>query len=87
MIFSQGFNNFVILILYYRSGNINSVGEGLGKFHSINVPLSPGMNDETYVPLFENIMRKVMEHFKPNAVVVQCGADSLCNDKLGNNFL
>jgi len=66
------------------SGNIHSVGEGLGKFHSINVPMKPGMNDETYVPLFKNIMNKVIEHFQPNVVVVQCGADSLVNDKLGN---
>lgn len=41
------------------SGNIHSIGEGLGKFHSINVPMKPGMNDETYVPLFKNVMNKV----------------------------
>jgi len=30
------------------SGDVLSVGEGIGKYYSINVPLKPGMNDETY---------------------------------------
>lgn len=28
-------------------------------------------------------MTAVMEHFRPSAVVLQCGADSLNGDKLG----
>ena len=29
------------------------------------------------------VMSKVMESFQPNAVVLQCGADSLTGDRLG----
>lgn len=29
-------------------------------------------------------MQRVMESFRPDAVVVQCGADSLAKDKLGS---
>jgi histone deacetylase 1/2 len=29
-------------------------------------------------------MKKVMEVFQPNAIVLQCGADSLNEDRLGN---
>ena len=66
------------------SGALDCVGEGLGQYYSLNVPLRPGMNDETYRPLFKDIMSKVMESFQPSVVVMQCGADSLVNDQLGN---
>lgn len=38
---------------YPGSGNIESIGEGVGRYHSINVPLKPGMNDETFFQLFK----------------------------------
>lgn len=28
------------------SGNLDSIGDGEGKYHSINIPLKPGINDE-----------------------------------------
>mmetsp|Transcript_20827 Transcript_20827/g.28719 ORF Transcript_20827/g.28719 Transcript_20827/m.28719 type:complete len:108 (+) Transcript_20827:812-1135(+) len=30
-------------------------------------------------------MEKVREHYRPDAVVLQCGADSLAHDKLGTH--
>lgn len=32
---------------------------------------------------FFQVVSKVMEVYKPNAVVLQCGADSLAGDRLG----
>ena len=29
------------------------------------------------------VIKKIMERFAPDAIVLQCGADSLCGDKLG----
>ena len=29
------------------------------------------------------MLQKVMEHYRPSAVVMQCGADSLSGDRLG----
>ncbi|GFY86349.1 histone deacetylase 1 [Actinidia rufa] len=54
-----------------------------GKYYSLNVPLDDGIDDESYQSLFKPIMGKVMEVFKPGAVVLQCGADSLSGDRLG----
>ena len=65
------------------SGNIDSVGQGLGHNYAINIPLKPGMNDECYNPLFRNVIDRVMEHYQPSVIVLQCGADSIVNDKLG----
>ncbi|KAF3456229.1 hypothetical protein FNV43_RR00879 [Rhamnella rubrinervis] len=65
------------------SGYINQTGVGCGKDYAINVPLAQGINDECFVDLFLSIMSKVMEVYKPEAVVLQSGADSLAGDVLG----
>ncbi|XP_022970993.1 histone deacetylase 19-like isoform X1 [Cucurbita maxima] len=65
------------------TGDIRDIGYGKGKYYSLNVPLDDGIDDESYHFLFKPIMGKVMEVFKPGAVVLQCGADSLSGDRLG----
>ncbi|GFZ10581.1 histone deacetylase 1 [Actinidia rufa] len=65
------------------TGDIRDVGYAKGKYYSLNVPLDDGIDDESYQSLFKPIMGKVMEVFKPGAVVLQCGADSLSGDRLG----
>ncbi|KAF9602006.1 hypothetical protein IFM89_024744 [Coptis chinensis] len=54
-----------------------------GNTTPFNVPLDDGIDDETYQSLFKPIVGKVMEVFRPGAVVLQCGADSLSGDRLG----
>lgn len=65
------------------TGDLLDIGYGNGKYYSLNVPLSDGIDDESYQSLFKPIMSKVMEVFQPGAVVLQCGADSLSGDRLG----
>lgn len=84
------------------SGNIADIGQGKGKFYSLNIPLKDGIDDATYVYIFErclitlfllnyflticifySLFTEIFYAFKPNAIVVQCGADSLANDPLG----
>ncbi|KAK4488234.1 hypothetical protein RD792_003980 [Penstemon davidsonii] len=65
------------------TGDIRDIGFGKGKYYSLNVPLDDGIDDESYQSLFKPIMAKVMEVFRPGAVVLQCGADSLSGDRLG----
>ncbi|CAL9067399.1 unnamed protein product [Musa banksii] len=65
------------------TGDIRDIGYGKGKYYSLNVPLDDGIDDESYQSLFRPIMGKVMEVFRPGAVVLQCGADSLSGDRLG----
>ncbi|KAL9275043.1 Histone deacetylase 19-like protein [Drosera capensis] len=65
------------------TGDIRDIGFAKGKYYSLNVPLDDGIDDESYQSLFKPIMGKVMEIFKPGAVVLQCGADSLSGDRLG----
>ncbi|KAL6604585.1 hypothetical protein ACP70R_043012 [Stipagrostis hirtigluma subsp. patula] len=65
------------------TGDIRDIGYSKGKYYSLNVPLDDGIDDESYQSLFKPIMGKVMEVFRPGAVVLQCGADSLSGDRLG----
>ncbi|KAL0440576.1 UNVERIFIED_CONTAM: Histone deacetylase 19 [Sesamum latifolium] len=65
------------------TGDVRDIGYGKGKYYSLNVPLDDGIDDESYQSLFKPIMGKVMEVFRPGAVVLQCGADSLSGDRLG----
>lgn len=70
------------MILNAGSGSLNSVGDGPGKYHAINVPLKPGMNDDTFEVLFKDVMKRVMEVYRPCVIILQCGADSLAYDKV-----
>lgn len=49
----------------------------------MNFPLRDGIDDESYEMIFKPVMSKVMEMYRPSAVVLQCGADSLAGDRLG----
>ncbi|KAJ1663114.1 histone deacetylase (class I) Clr6 [Coemansia sp. RSA 1813] len=65
------------------TGNIKDIGLGNGRYYSVNVPLREGINDDSYQFVFQRVMRNVMETFRPGAIVMQCGTDSLSGDRLG----
>jgi acetoin utilization deacetylase AcuC-like enzyme len=65
------------------TGDLDEIGVRSGKKYSINVPLRDGIDDSGYESLFKPIITGVMEHYRPTAVVLQCGADSLACDRLG----
>lgn len=54
-----------------------------GAHHAINVPLQDGIDDDQYNRLFEDVIGSVMQKFRPAAIALQCGADSLAGDRLG----
>ena len=65
------------------TGDITEVGEKAGKYYSVNVPLHDGIDDDSYQSVFQPVIAAIMEFFDPQAVVLQCGADSLAGDRLG----
>ncbi|QIW98927.1 hypothetical protein AMS68_004445 [Peltaster fructicola] len=65
------------------TGELRDIGVGQGKYHSVNFPLRDGIDDKSYKSIFEPIISAVMEYYKPEAVVLQCGGDSLSGDRLG----
>jgi len=65
------------------TGDLKDIGAGRGKYYAVNCPLRDGMDDDCYERIFKPVISKVMETFRPGAVVLQCGADSLSGDRLG----
>ena len=65
------------------TGSINDVGVDKGKYYSVNYPLEDGVDDQTYAMAFKPILKEIMDRYQPEAIVLQCGADSLCGDRLG----
>jgi acetoin utilization deacetylase AcuC-like enzyme len=65
------------------TGSVNNHGYGYGKYYSINVPLKAGIDDNSFEFLFKPIVNEIIETFRPNVLILQCGADSLLGDKLG----
>lgn len=66
------------------TGGLSDIGAGAGKNYSLNIPLRSGMDDESYKLVFLPIMTRVMQVYNPSAIVLQCGADSLAGDRLGD---
>jgi len=66
-----------------HTGDWKDSGAGAGDGYAINFPLHDGITDETYVSIFRPVISKIFERFAPEAVVLQCGADSLSGDRLG----
>ncbi|RKO83550.1 class I RPD3 type histone deacetylase protein, partial [Blyttiomyces helicus] len=65
------------------TGDIDDVGIGKGRHYAINIPLNDGIDDEAYSSVFNPVIKHVMEWYRPGAVVLQLGADSLVGDRLG----
>ncbi|KAH0785413.1 Histone deacetylase 1 [Histomonas meleagridis] len=65
------------------TGSLNDIGIDRGKYYSVNVPLRDGMDDESYITLFKQIMGELVNWYKPGAILLQCGSDSLTGDRLG----
>jgi len=65
------------------TGDMYEIGAEVGRYYSVNVPLKEGMDDMSYETVFKPVIRYVMDYYRPSAVVLQCGADSLAHDRLG----
>lgn len=65
------------------TGELRDIGVGSGKNYSVNFPLRDGITDDTYRNIFEPVIEAVMTYYGPEAIVLQCGGDSLSGDRLG----
>lgn len=65
------------------TGALSDRGAEEGMGYKVNVPLDDAIDDDTFLNLYKPIVSDVMSFYKPEAVVLQCGADSLAGDRLG----
>ncbi|KAJ9050362.1 Histone deacetylase 2 [Entomophthora muscae] len=65
------------------TGDLKDIGLHRGRHYAVNFPLKDGIGDESYEYIFQSVITKVIEFYRPGAIVLQCGADSLAGDRLG----
>lgn len=84
-------SNRVLTVSFHKYGNdffpctgaLSEIGTAIGKHFCLNVPLQDGIDDSAYVSLFKSIIEPSITTFRPESIVLQCGADSLGLDRLG----
>ncbi len=84
-------SNRVLTVSFHKYGNdffpctgaLTEIGTALGKHFCLNIPLQDGIDDGSYVALFKSVIEPSITTFKPESIVLQCGADSLGLDRLG----
>ena len=62
--------------LFPGTGGIEEKGRGDGLGHSINVPLEPFTDDESFISCFETVVPEVLGAFGPDLILSQNGCDA-----------
>jgi len=73
--------------LFPGTGTVHEIGEGAGEGTSLNVPLEPFTESDSFVDVFERAVPYAIENFMPEVMVVQCGADAHFSDPLADLLL
>ncbi len=67
---------------YPGTGWVNEIGEGSGKFHTINIPMPPYSSDDIFLETMGNIIPAIKGAYKPDVVAVSAGFDAYKDDPL-----
>lgn len=68
--------------LFPGTGNYTERGHGKGYGYSFNVPVDAFTEDDSWLYIYETLVRKVAEFFKPDVIFTQNGVDSHFYDPL-----
>jgi len=68
---------------YPGTGRYHEVGTGRGEGFTVNVPLSHGHGDKTFIQIFTRLLHPVALQFKPDFILVSAGFDTHYLDPLG----
>lgn len=67
---------------YPGTGWVNEIGEGRGKYYTINIPLPPYTSDDLFVDVLSKMIPIIKERYKPDVVAVSAGFDGHKDDPL-----
>lgn len=70
--------------LYPGTGDISDTGVGGGEGYTLNIPMPPGVGDEGYADVFEQIVVPAARRFAPELILVSVGFDAHWADPLAN---
>ena len=82
----------VLDIDFHESGNYlfpgtgfpDETGKGEARGLKLNIPLPPSTGDQAYLNAFREIVPRTVRKFKPEIILVQCGADGHADDRLAH---
>lgn len=69
---------------YPGTGKMEDVGKGSGEGTTLNLPLPGGSGDQAMSAVFEEVIVRVAQRFKPNIILVSAGYDAHVLDPLAN---
>jgi acetoin utilization protein AcuC len=70
--------------LFPGTGNTFELGKGDGRGLSVNVPLEPFTEDDSYLTCLREVLPKALDVFKPDMILLQAGADMHRRDPLAD---
>ena len=73
--------------LFPGTGWVHELGRGMGRALKLNIPLQPFTEGESYLEILRGILEPALSWFRPNAMVVQAGADAHYSDPLADLML
>lgn len=73
--------------LFPGTGHIHEIGKADGTGRKLNVPLEPFTEDGSYLEVFQMTLEPALSWFRPDVLVVQCGADAHFMDPLAEVLL
>jgi acetoin utilization deacetylase AcuC-like enzyme len=68
---------------YPGTGAANEIGVGKGRGYTHNIPLDAGEGDVEYLSAVENEIVRIIDAYRPNAILLSSGFDAHRRDPLG----
>ena len=72
---------------YPGTGSAADLGSGEGRGYNVNVPLSAGADDATYLAAFDSLICPIVESYGPDIALISAGFDAHERDPLGGMAL
>ena len=70
--------------LFPGTGEVDETGQGRGRGYSVNVPLQPFTDDDSFISAFEAVVPEVLRAFGPDLILSQNGCDAHKLDPLSH---
>ncbi len=73
--------------LFPGTGWIYESGKGMGKSLKLNLPFEPFTEGESYIGILDELLESALGYYRPDALIVQAGADAHFSDPLADLLL
>ena len=68
---------------YPGTGALGEIGIGAGRGFTRNIPMDGGLGDAAYMRAIEDVVMRIIDSYRPSAILLSAGFDAHRNDPLG----